>query len=143
MPDANSGTTGTTTAAPTTTANGGGSDSADTTAGNTDPGDTAQASSLSYENGTVLRMATGYNSADTGLSMDPEIAGEGITLADGKTYNAGDLKPTWVEIENRLNIKIDDQYQGNKASDEFEYWRSQMGNIDLVSGTASLLTEAG
>ncbi|MBD5115381.1 MAG: hypothetical protein HDT46_09345 [Ruminococcaceae bacterium] len=143
VPDANSGTTGTTTAAPTTTANGGGSDSADTTAGNTDPGDTAQASSLSYENGTVLRMATGYNSADTGLSMDPEIAGEGITLADGKTYNAGDLKPTWVEIENRLNIKIDDQYQGNKASDEFEYWRSQMGNIDLVSGTASLLTEAG
>ena len=33
----------------------------------------------------TLRMATGYNSAKTGLFFDAEIAGEGITLADGKT----------------------------------------------------------
>ncbi|MBD5103682.1 MAG: hypothetical protein HDT47_02330 [Ruminococcaceae bacterium] len=144
VPDANTGTSATTTtAAPANNDNNGGNDSTDTAAANEDPGNVANASALSYDNGTVLRMATGYNSADTGLSMDPEIAGEGITLADGKTYNAGDLKPTWVEIENRLNIKIDDVYQGNKASDEFEYWRSQMGNVDLVSGTASILTEAG
>lgn len=144
VPDANTGTSATTTtAAPANNANNGGNDSENTAAANEDPGNVANASALSYDNGTVLRMATGYNSADTGLSMDPEIAGEGITLADGNTYNAGDLKPTWVEIEKRLNIKIDDQYQGNKASDEFEYWRSQMGNIDIVSGTASLLTEAG
>ena len=88
-------------------------------------------------------MATGYNSKDTGLSMDAEIAGEGVTLADGVTYKTGDLKPTWVEVQNRLNIKIDDQYQGNKASDEFDYWKAQMGNIDIVSGTATKLTEAG
>ncbi|MCM1054231.1 MAG: hypothetical protein NC394_01805 [Bacteroides sp.] len=133
------------TAAPTTTTAGGNnSEDASTTVGEGPaPADNAETSALPYEAGTVLRMATGYNSADTGLSMDPEIAGEGITLADGNTYNAGDLKPTWVEIEKRLNIKIDDQYQGNKASDEFEYWRSQMGNIDMVSGTATLLTEAG
>lgn len=143
----NGGTSAATTAAPTTTANAGGDTTTaggDTANGGGETTDApAETSALPYDAGTVLRMATGYNSKDTGLSMDAEIAGEGITLADGKTYNTGDLKPTWVEIENRLNIKIDDQYQGNKASDEFEYWRAQMGNIDMVSGTASLLTEAG
>ena len=45
-------------------------------------------SALPYAEGTVLRMATGYNNAKTGLSFDPSVAGEGITLADGKTYNS-------------------------------------------------------
>lgn len=130
----------TTTEAPTTTAGGGDSTDATTTEAE---GSGAPAGALAYADGTVLRMATGYNSKDTGLSFDPEIAGEGITLADGKTYQSGDLKPTWVEVQNRLNIVIDDQYQGNKASDEFEYWRAQMDNIDVVSGTATLLTENG
>ncbi|MCM1298967.1 MAG: hypothetical protein NC203_03490 [Firmicutes bacterium] len=106
-------------------------------------GGTQEATALQYDSGTVLRMATGYNSADTGLSMDPEIAGEGIKLADGNTYNAGDLKPTWVEVENRLDIKIDDKYQGNSASNEFDYWREQLDQVDIVSGTATKLTEAG
>ena len=58
------------------------------------------------ESGTVLRMACGYNSDKTGMSFTADLAGEGITLADGKTYNSGDLKPTWQEIEETLDIKI-------------------------------------
>ncbi len=98
---------------------------------------------LSYAPGTVLRMATGYNSTKTGLSLDAEVAGEGITLADGKTYHAGDLKPTWVEVENVLGIKIEDKYQGNSAANEFDYWKERMGDVDMVSGTAAKLTEYG
>jgi putative aldouronate transport system substrate-binding protein len=98
---------------------------------------------LSYAEGTVLRMATGYNSTKTGLSLDAEVAGEGITLADGVTYHAGDLKPTWVEVQNVLGIKIEDKYQGNSASAEFDYWKERMGDVDVVSGTASKLTEYG
>ncbi|MBQ4187106.1 MAG: hypothetical protein II642_04400, partial [Firmicutes bacterium] len=52
-----------------------------------------EAPKLVYADGTVLRMATGYNSSKTGLFFDAEVAGEGITLADGNTYHAGDLKP--------------------------------------------------
>ena len=95
---------------------------------------------LSYADGTVLRMATGYNSTKTGLSLDAEVAGEGITLADGVTYHAGDLKPTWVEVQNILGIKIEDKYQGNTAANEFDYWKERMGDIDMVSGTAAKLT---
>ena len=116
---------------------------ADEPAGEAAPAEAAAPAELSYAEGTVLRMATGYNSTKTGLSLDAEVAGEGITLADGVTYHAGDLKPTWVEVENVLGIKIEDKYQGNSAANEFDYWKERMGDIDMVSGTASKLTEYG
>ena len=106
-------------------------------------GEQQQAAELTYADGTVLRMATGYNSKKTGLTFDPDTAGEGITLADGKTYHTGDFKPTWVEVMNILNIKIEDKYQGNSANNEFDYWKEQMGSIDVLSGTAAKLTEYG
>ena len=102
---------------------------------------------LSYAEGTTLRMATGYNSKATGLFFSADVAekhGGTITLADGNTYRAGDLKPTWVEVENRLDINFENKYQGSKnASVEFEYWKNQLDNVDMVSGTASQLSEAG
>ena len=98
---------------------------------------------LPFAEGTVLRMATGYNSAKTGLSFDAEVAGAGITLADGKTYNSGDLKPTWQYISNLLGFVIEDRYQGNSANKEFEYWKEKLGDVDIVSGTASQLSEYG
>ena len=84
----------------------------DPTTGSTEPTTTEPAKKLEYKKGTVLRMATGYNNAKTGMSFNAEVAGEGITLADGKTYHAGDLKPTWVEVQNVLGISIEDKYQG-------------------------------
>ena len=103
----------------------------------------AEESQLTYAEGTVLRMATGYNSTKTGISFDAEVAGEGITLADGITYNAGDLKPTWVELEKVLGVVFEDKYQGNGASAEFDYWKERLNEVDMVSGTASKLTEYG
>ena len=106
------------------------------------------ASSLEYADGTVLRMATGYNSKDTGLSFDGDYIdkkGENgaIKLADGKEYRAGDLKPTWVAVQEKLNVVFDDKYQGKKSSEEWAYWKEQLDQVDMVSGTASDLTEAG
>ena len=99
--------------------------------------------SLTYASGTTLRMATGYNNAKTGLFFDASIAGEGITLADGKTYHTGDLKPTWVEVQNKLGIGFENKYQGNSANNEFKYWETQLDQVDMVSGTATQLSEAG
>ncbi len=101
------------------------------------------ADGLDYAEGTVLRMATGYNSAKTGLFFDAEVAGEGITLADGNTYHSGDLKPTWVQVQNVLGITFEDKYQGNSAAKEFEYWKDRLEEVDMVSGTASSLSEYG
>ena len=106
-------------------------------------GSFAMADELTYAEGTVLRMATGYNSTKTGLSLEASVAGEGITLADGVTYHAGDLKPTWVEVENVLKVKFEDLYQGNSATKEFDFWKERLNEVDMVSGTAAKLTEYG
>ena len=92
---------------------------------------------------TVLRMATGYNSKQTGITFDADIAGAGITLADGVTYNTGDLKPTWVELEKILGVKFESLYTGQSANKEFEYWKDRLNEVDMISGTASTLTEYG
>ena len=98
---------------------------------------------LPFVNGTVLRMATGYNNAKTGLFFDAETAGDGITLANGVTYHTGDLKPTWVEVQNRLGMIFENKYQGNSATNEFKYWAEQLDQVDMVSGNATQLTEYG
>ena len=98
---------------------------------------------LEYASGTILRMATGYNNAKTGLFFDASVAKDGITLADGKTYNTGDLKPTWVEVEKQLGVKFENHYQGKSATDEYKFWQERLAEIDMVSGTASQLSEAG
>ena len=92
---------------------------------------------------TVLRMATGYNSTKTGIAFDAETAGSGVTLADGNTYNTGDLKPTWVEVEKILGVKFEDKYQGNGAAKEFEFWKDRLNEVDMISGTAATLSEYG
>ena len=97
---------------------------------------------LTFAEGTVLRMATGYNSKKTGLFFDADTVGEGLELA-GVTYHAGDLKPTWVEVENILGVKFEDKYQGNSATNELKYWKERLSEVDMVSGNAVGLNELG
>ena len=138
---------------PNTNSNsGGGTSNTSSSGGNSTPGNTSTGGDTStpdvnellpYADGTVIRMACGYNSDKTGMSFIADIAGEGITLADGETYNSGDLKPTWQAVQKLLNIKIEDNYQGNSASNEYDYWDAQMDQIDMLSGTATKLSENG
>ena len=126
------------------------------TEGGEEGGETAAVDPLAFAAGTELRMATGYNSAATGIVFDSETiakankvsvdekairadmeaagktedeikaaiaeakeeaySGLTITLADGNTYMAGDLKPTWVEVQNRLGMTFTSVYQGNSAA---------------------------
>ena len=115
---------------------------ADTTPADTTPADTTPAG-LEYADGTTLRMATGYNNAKTGLWFDADTAKDGITLSDGVTYHTGDLKPTWVEVEKVLGIKLTNQYQGNSATNEFKYWQDRLNEVDMVSVNLSAANEAG
>ena len=101
---------------------------------------------LAFEEGTVLVMSCGYNNAKTGMRFDAEVAGEGVTLADGVTYHTGDFKPTWVEIQNLLGFEIDDQYAGDKDTDNYTKWTADEGtlaSIDMFSGSAAQLQEGG
>lgn len=106
-------------------------------------GDDPDEDKLAFAKGTVLRMATGYNNSKTGIVFDPEVIGEGKTLADGVTYKSGDLKPTWVELQKRLGMTFESKYTGKSAKEEFTYWKEQLNQVDVVSGTAQLLNENG
>ena len=107
------------------------------------PDEPQQNNTLTYAPGTTLRTAVGYNNAKTGITFDAEVAGEGITLADGVTYHTGELKPTWVEVQNVLDIVFEDHYQGQSASNEFDYWKERLNEVDMVSGTAVKLNDNG
>ena len=104
--------------------------------------------SLEYADGTVLRMATGYQKPHQGISF---VAGSeivlpegGITLADGNTYRYGDLKPTWAELEKRLGIEFEDKWTGaGSAEKEFKVWQEKLGEVDMVSGSVAILNENG
>ena len=106
-------------------------------------GTTVPVDLLPFEAGTILRMACGYNNKKTGLFFDAEVAKDGITLADGKTYNTGDLKPTWVEVQNRLGMVFEDKYQGNSATNELKFWAEKLHEVDMVAGNATALNEYG
>ncbi len=96
--------------------------------------------------GTVLVMSCGYNNAKTGMRFDAEVAGDGVTLADGVTYHTGDFKPTWVKIQELLGFSIEDQYAGDKDADNYTKWTADadtLASIDMFSGTAAQLQEGG
>lgn len=101
---------------------------------------------LEFAKGTELRMATGYNTDETGLffvAKTLEKYNGTVTLADGKSYQAGDLKPTWVAVEEKLGMKFVDKYSGKSAKDEYNNWKDQLDQVDMLSGTAALLSEGG
>ncbi len=108
--------------------------------------ETPEVDPLAFDEGTVLVMSCGYNNAKTGMRFDAEVAGEGVTLADGVTYHTGDFKPTWVEIQNILGFTIDDQYAGDGDKDNYTKWTADadtLASIDMFSGTAAQLQEGG
>ena len=106
---------------------------------------------LTYADSTTIRMACGYKGTETGITINADVlakAGDAVkdgvlTLADGKTYQAGDLKPTWQAIVSKLKFKIEDKYQGNDAKGEWAYWKEQLANVDFVAGNADALNSAG
>ncbi len=107
-------------------------------------GDETPAGDLVYEPGTELRVAAGYNSDKTGISYtNADVTKDGITLADGKTYQTGDFKPTWQYLSELLQITFVDKYSGQSTSKEFPVWENQLDQVDIVAGTASALNAAG
>jgi len=98
---------------------------------------------LTYAKDTELRMATGYNNAQTGIAFNNKIAGDGLLLPDGVTYHTGDLKPTWKYLESVLNVKFHDEYTGKSASNTYEEFKDKLETVDMVSCTASQANEVG
>ncbi len=106
---------------------------------------------LPYADGTVLRVAAGYQNRshsitfkDTDLIKELDGTNGQITLPDGVTYKAGDLKPTWQQISDDMKITFEDKFTGaGSAEKEFKYWQNQLDQVDIIAGSAKVLQESG
>lgn len=98
---------------------------------------------IQYAANTTLRMATGYNNKKTGLHFDDETVGSGLTL-NGKTYNTGDLKPTWVSLGETLKINFDGtSFTNDSATNNWKALKEKLETVDMLSVPATNANEAG
>ena len=108
-------------------------------------GSSSKTAADSYEAGTELRIAAGYQKTNEAISFqDADIVGDGLTLADGVTYHTGDLKPTWVAVSETLEIEFTNKFSGAGSADkEYAYWENQLDQVDIIAGGAASLNAAG
>lgn len=102
-------------------------------------------SDLDYAEGTKLNMAVVHNNAQTTITFDSKLAGNGLKLADGKTYNTGDLKPAWQALQDELKVDFTNVYTGaTSAANEYKAWKNvNFKGVDVVVGNASDMAEDG
>lgn len=100
---------------------------------------------LDYAEGTKLNMAVVHNNAQTTITFDSKLAGNGLKLADGKTYNTGDLKPAWEALQDKLKVNFTNVYTGaTSAANEYKAWKNlNFEGVDVVVGNASDMAEDG
>jgi len=113
-----------------------------TVCGEKDP----EAKVLEYADNTELRLAVAHNSTATTITFqDESVVGDGLLLADGKTYVKNDLKPVWAELEKILKVKFNNVYTGaSSAANEYKAWRTDnFEGVDIVVGNASDMAADG
>ncbi len=121
---------------------------------NTPPANETVSDKYPHDGSVSLIMATGYDKPNTGMAFDADTITENdkkdgaedgaVTLSNGVAYRSGDLKPTWAEMENRLGVKFESVWTGaGSASKEFDYWKDRLGEVTMISGSATGLSAAG
>lgn len=70
--------------------------------------------------GVTLNLGIGHNSITTSTAFGSTLGAQ-ITLPDGNQYEAGDMKPAWVQMGADLNISWNDVYAGQQTSKNLEY----------------------
>ena len=106
---------------------------------------------LGYKEGTELKVSIAHDKlvntitfADSLMEELPD-GSKGLVLADGKTYRAGDLKPVWAEVQNRLKITFNNVYtKDGNVSNTYKAWRTAgFEGVDVLLGNASQIVEDG
>lgn len=102
-----------------------------------------EAGKLSYSADTTLRMNIGdknYRSISY-INAGGILSGD-VTLPDGKTYKNGDMKPAWVNLQNKLNLKFADAYKedSNKLTTNNA---TALAGMDIITDSADNMTTEG
>ncbi len=83
---------------------------------------------LDYAANTELSTAIGYQDSKTGIKYDGELNKKMIAYLDlkdtaffnlfGKQYSEKFLKPAWQELSEKLEVKINDTFEGVKSAEQ-------------------------
>ena len=93
--------------------------------------------------GETLKLSVKYQSKSTTMRFDDNLLrGDGTyTGANGKTYNVGDFKPVWEQIQKDLDFTIEDVTDLSYSSygDSFNIYWAQIGfeGVDVLNGQSN------
>lgn len=99
--------------------------------------------------GETLKLSVKYQSKSSTMRFDANVLKNGATYtgADGVTYNVGDFKPVWKQIQTDLNFKIEDVTDLNNSSigDSFKNVWAPNGfkGVDVLNGNSTQINEYG
>jgi len=99
-----------------------------------------------YAEGTELKVSIAHNSAATTITFEDSnvIPEGGLTLADGKTYQVGDLKPVWAELQSTLKVTFNNVYKSGDVQTSYRNWRTDnFEGVDVLLGNAADIAEDG
>ena len=85
-------------------------------------------------------MSIAHDSLKTTITFaDATVIPEGgLTLADGKTYQVGDLKPVWSDLQTRLKVTFNNVYKSGNVQTSYRNWRTDnFAGVDVLLGNAS------
>ena len=99
--------------------------------------------------GETLKLSVKYQSKSTTMRFDDNLLrGDGTyTGANGKTYNVGDFKPVWEQIQKDLDFTIEDVTDLSNSSygDSFKNRWAPIGfeGVDVLNGNSTQINEYG
>lgn len=101
---------------------------------------------LTWSSSTKVNLNVGYNSATSGVAFSgtddmPVNGGSSatrVTLADGKQYSKGAMKPNMEAFETALGMDLVDRYTGKSTSDNLSTSKTNgFSRYDLITANVS------
>lgn len=95
----------------------------------------------------TVNMSVMYQKNDTRMKFNAGVAGVDLpyTSPSGETYNAGDYKPVWKAVQNRLNITIVDKAgTSEKIADNFTALQANgFADVHIAQGSSADIIKEG
>ncbi|MGN0814470.1 MAG: hypothetical protein ACI4MH_04475 [Candidatus Coproplasma sp.] len=100
---------------------------------------------LTYAANTELRMNVGNQNSShpAKIAYMAEELTQTVTMPDGKTYNAGDLKPAWSALQTKLGVKLTESFTNLSGDNQITENQSKdlLKTFDLVTASGAAMTQ--
>ena len=99
---------------------------------------------LTYDDNTVLNMNVGNQGGEwQSIAYQAHELSGTVTMPDGKSYKAGDLKPAWATLKETLKIDFVDKFQNQKSNEQITnpITSNKLTDYDVITGSLQAIVE--